>query len=95
MPQKVVPATLVLTTDLHILLVTVPIAENVTIAKKDMYNETGRVDLVGEDETNGTLVLFEPIKGGENTRRGRTFVEGEEPLPLNSFHPNVSDWIIQ
>lgn len=70
--------------------------ESMTAAKDD-----------GED-MEGSLVLFESNSGGEiqqlpkmvagereNTGRGKSIVEVEEPIPLNSFHPIVSDWVIQ
>lgn len=28
-------------------------------------------------------------------REGRRFVEVEDPIPLNSFHPSISDWVIK
>lgn len=34
-------------------------------------------------------------EGQEVVRRGQSFVEAEEPSPLNSFHPRVLDWVIQ
>lgn len=56
-------------------------------SKKQLSVVNGSVDSVGEmgeAELVGTLVLFEANKNGE-----------EEPIPLNSFHPNVLDWVIQ
>lgn len=38
---------------------------------------------MGETDLAGALVLFATNSNGE-----------DEPTPLNSFHPNVSDWVI-
>lgn len=87
-------ATSVLTVDLRVVQVTIPTPGNVTVAEKELSDESERADLVGEDETDVTLDLYEPSKGGENAGRVKTFVEEEEPIPSNSFHPSVSDWVI-
>lgn len=41
------------------------------------------------------LLLMMVAKGREDTRRGKSFVKVEEPIPLNTFHPSVSNWVIQ
>lgn len=48
------------------------------------------------------IVVFESTEseeigneGQEVVGRGQSFVEVEEPSPLNSFHPRVLDWVIQ
>lgn len=60
LPQKDALCKLVLMFDINVMQITVLTLKNAIVVDKMLFDESKRVDYVGEDEIDGTLILFEP-----------------------------------